>query len=290
MGGRTTISSSSERLRISNMVEVTYSGAVATVWLNRPEKLNALNQELWDAIPEAVAALDVNDSVRVILVAGRGRGLTAGIDLQEFGPLLASGESPSGAASSPVAKRKATYQSILRMQDSMSCFANTDKPTIAVIHGHCLGAGMDLITACDMRLAAKDSIFSVRETKIAMAADVGTLQRLPRIINAAAAAEMIYTGRDFGAEHALLVGLLNSVHDDFDATYAAALALAEEIAANSPLAVQGSKNMLRANDGRTVDEALEHMAVWNAAFIHSSDFTEAVVAYLEKRSPDFTGE
>lgn len=263
---------------------------MATVWLDRPEKLNALNQELWNAIPEAVEGLDADESVRVILVAGRGRGLTAGIDLQEFGPLLASGEAPTGSASSPVGKRKATYQSILRLQDTMSCFANTDKPTIAVIHGFCLGAGMDLITACDMRLAAKDAVFSVRETKIAMAADVGTLQRLPRVIPAAAAAEMIYTGRDFGADHALSVGLLNSVHEDFEATYAAAMALAQEIAANSPLAVQGSKNMVRANDGRTVDEALEHMAVWNAAFIHSSDFTEAVMAFLEKRSPDFKGQ
>lgn len=275
---------------MSTLIEVTRAGAVATVWINRPEKLNALNGELWDAIPQAVTELDGDNSVRVILVAGRGRGLTAGIDLQEFGPLLASGESPAGSASSPVGKRKATYQAILRMQDSMSCFANTDKPTIAVIHGHCLGAGMDLITACDMRLAANNSVFSVRETKIAMAADVGTLQRLPRIINAAAAAELIYTGRDFGAEHALSVGLLNSVHEDFDATYAAALELAQEIAANSPLAVQGSKNMVRANDGRTVTEALEHMAVWNAAFIHSSDFTEALAAFLEKRTPDFTGE
>lgn len=275
---------------MENYIEVTKEGSVATLWINRPEKLNALNQALWESIPAAVRELDQDDSVRVIMVAGRGRGLTAGIDLQEFGPLLASGEAPVGKASSPVGKRKATYNSILRMQDSMSAFADTDKPTIAVIHGHCLGAGMDLITACDMRVASQDSIFSVRETKIAMAADVGTLQRLPRIIPAAAAAELIYTGRDFGADHALAIGLLNSVHPDFDSAYVAASALAQEIAANSPLAVQGSKHMVRANDGKTVTEALEYMAVWNAAFIHSSDFTEAVTAFLEKRPPEFTGE
>ncbi len=164
---------------MSEFLEVTRDGHVATLWLNRPQKLNALHQELWDAIPQAMAELDDDPEVRVIMVAGRGRGLTAGIDLQAFGPLMASGESPIGGATSPVGKRRQTYKAILAMQQSMSCFADTDKPTIAVIHGHCLGAGMDLITACDMRVAAANSVFSVRETKIAMAADVGTLQRLP---------------------------------------------------------------------------------------------------------------
>lgn len=275
---------------MSEFLEVTRDGHVATLWLNRPQKLNALHQELWDAIPQAMAELDDDPEVRVIMVAGRGRGLTAGIDLQAFGPLMASGESPIGGATSPVGKRRQTYKAILAMQQSMSCFADTDKPTIAVIHGHCLGAGMDLITACDMRVAAANSVFSVRETKIAMAADVGTLQRLPRIINAAAASELIFTGRDFSADHAMSIGLLNSVHPTFDDAYAAASAMASEIAANSPLAVQGSKNMVRANEGRTVTEALEHMAVWNAAFIHSHDFTEAVTAFLEKRPPEFKGE
>lgn len=272
------------------VIEVERSGPVGTVWLNRPEKLNAFNPPMWDEIPAAVAELDTDPAIRALVVAGRGRCLTAGLDLMVYGPAIASGGSLSGGGESGAGKRLHLYRDIARMQKTMSCFAETDKPVIAVAHGWSIGAGMDLLTACDIRIAAADAVFGVRETKIAMAADVGTLQRLPRIIAAGHAAELIYTGRDIDAARALEVGLVNAVHETFEDAYAAALELAAEIAANSPFAVQGSKHIVKANDGRTVPEALDYVALWNSSFIHSNDLTEAMASYLEQRPPEFTGD
>jgi enoyl-CoA hydratase len=244
---------------------------------------------MWDEVPLAVRALDDDPDVRAIVVAARGRAFTAGLDLEAYGAALAAGGALSDEGGSGVVARLAFRDDVLRMQDTMSVFADVDTPTIAAVHGWCLGAGMDLITACDIRLAAADARFGVRETRIAMAADVGTLQRLPRIIPAGYAAELIYTGKDIDAERAREIGLVNSVHADAEALLEAAIGLAEEIAANSPLAVRGSKAVVRANDGRTVPEALEWVALWNAAFIHSEDLTEAMVSQLEGRDPEWKG-
>jgi enoyl-CoA hydratase len=161
---------------------------------------------------------------------------------------------------------------------------------IAAVHGHCIGAGIDLITACDIRYSSADAIFSVRETKIAMVADVGTIQRLPQIIDPGRVAEVVYTGKDFAADEARDMGLVSRVFADADATYDAALDIAGDIAANSPLAVQGAKAVLSAGEGRSVEENLDYIALWNTAFLHSNDFVEATMAFLEKRPPDFTGE
>ncbi len=272
------------------VIEVERSDHVGMIWLNRPEKLNAFNPPMWEELPAAVRALDDDQTIRVIVVAGRGRCLTAGLDLMAYGPLIASGGSLSGGGTSEAGRRQQLYRDIAAMQETMSCLADTDKPTIAVAHGWSIGAGMDLLTACDIRIAAADAVFGVRETKIAMAADVGTLQRLPRIIPAGLAAELIYTGKDITAARALEIGLVNAVHPDFATAHAAALELAAEIAANSPLAVQGSKHVVRANDGRTVAEALDYVALWNSSFIHSNDLTEAISAHLERRPPEYRGE
>jgi len=157
-------------------------------------------------------------------------------------------------------------------------------------HGACIGAGMDLITACDIRVASADAKFSVRETKIAMVADVGTLQRLPRVIGDGPARELIFTGRDIDAARALAIGLLNDVLPDPDAVHAHARQLAHEIAANSPLAVQGAKQVLGFACRREVDAALDYVALWNSAFLHSEDLTEAMTAFMQRRPPNFRGQ
>lgn len=271
------------------VIDVERRGHVGVLWLDRPDKLNAFGPEMWEEIPIAVRSLDEDDEVRAIVVAARGRAFTAGLDLAAYGPNLAGGSDLSGEGTTGVAARRQTREDILRMQDTMSVFADVDTPVVAAIHGWCLGAGMDLITACDIRLAAADAVFGVRETRIAMAADVGTLQRLPRIIPAGHAAELIYTGKDIDAERARAIGLVNEVLPDAAACLAAAVALAEEIAANSPLAVRGSKHVVRANDGRTVPEALEYVALWNSAYIHSEDLGEAMAAHVEGRTPEWQG-
>jgi enoyl-CoA hydratase len=263
--------------------------AVATLWLDRPEKLNALHRALWHAIPAAVAELDADATVRAIILAGRGKAFCAGIDLLDHAPSMASGGSLSGRGDSAVGKRRAFYDDARGYQQTVSAFANTNKPVIAAVQGACLGAGMDLITACDIRLASADATFSVRETKIAMVADVGTLQRLPRVIGDGPAREMIFTGRDIDSARALAIGLVNDVLPDHESLHARAQEIAQEIAANSPLAVQGSKQVLGFAIRRDVDAALDYVALWNAAFLHSDDLAEAMNAFLQRRKPEFHG-
>lgn len=270
------------------MLTVDRAGYVATVWLDRPEKLNAMAPEFWTGLPEVMAKLGEDSEVRAIVIAGRGRAFSVGIDLEAFGPALLGGEL-GGGGSSEASKRQALLAEIRKMQHTMTAVANCPQPVIAAVHGYCLGGGLDLITACDIRLAAVDAVFSVRETKLAMVADVGTLQRLPHIVNAGLVADWAYTGRDFTAEEALVGGLVSRLYPSVEEVQDAAVELATEIASNSPLVVQGSKAVLREGEGKTVAEALEYAALWNAAFLESDDLREAIAAFLEKRPPDFTG-
>ena len=264
-------------------------GGVATLFLDRPEKLNALHRALWHSIPEAVAVLDADPDVRVIVLAGKGKAFCAGIDLMDHAQGLAGG-SLTGGEGSAVAKRRQLYDDIRAYQDTCSSFANTNKPVIAAVHGACIGAGMDLITACDIRLASAEATFSVRETRIAMVADVGSLQRLPRVVGDGAAREWIFTGGDYSATRARDVQLLNEVLPDPAALMARARELAATIAANSPLAVQGSKHVLGFASRREVDASLDYVAVWNAAFLHSEDLGEAMQAFVQRRPPVFRGQ
>jgi enoyl-CoA hydratase len=265
-------------------------GGVATLFLDRPEKLNALHRPLWHSIPAAVAALDAEPDVRVIVLAGKGKAFCAGIDLMDHAQGLGGGGSLSGGEGSAVAKRRQLYDDIRAYQRTCSSFADTNKPVIAAVHGACIGAGMDLITACDIRLASVEATFSVRETRIAMVADVGSLQRLPRVIGDGAAREWIFTGGDYTAQHARDVRLLNDVLPDPAAVLARARELAAAIAANSPLAVQGSKQVLGFASRREVDSQLDYVALWNAAFLHSDDLGEAMQAFMQRRAPQFRGQ
>ena len=263
-------------------LEIDSDERVATLWLNRPDKLNALSRDMWADIPVAVAELQEDDDIRVIVVAGRGRAFTVGIDIDMLAGLRPDGPSPAKS-------NFQTYSEIKRLQRTVSCFAETPKPVIAAIHGYCLGAGANIISACDIRLASADALFSIRETKLGLVADVGALQRLPGIVGNGVTAEMALTGADYPASWALEKGLVSRVFEDQSRLVAGARELAAEIAANSPLVTQGIKQILQANDGRTIDQALDYMAQWNSSFLISNDLMEAMNAYLENRDPDFTG-
>jgi enoyl-CoA hydratase len=272
----------------SSVIDVEVDEHIARVWLNRPEKLNAMGLEFWTDLPAIVNALGDHPDVRVIVIAGRGKAFTVGIDLMAFGPMFA-GSQAGGGQSSEASRRMTLYHQIKRMQDTFSSLADCPKPVIVAVHGYCLGGGIDLITAADIRLAASDAVFSVRETKMAMVADVGTLQRLPNVINPGHVADLVYTGRDVGASEALDMGLVSRVYPDADSLLKGAEEMARQIAANSPLAVQGAKAVLRAGDGKTVAEHLDYVALWNASFLQSDDLMEAMQAFLAKREADFTG-
>jgi enoyl-CoA hydratase len=175
------------------------------------------------------------------------------------------------------------------MQRSVTSVAECPKPVVAAVHGYCIGGGVDLVSACDIRVASADAVFSVRETRVAIVADLGSLQRLPRIIGKGHMAELALTGKDITAARAKEIGLVNDVLADADGALAAARDLAGEIAANSPLAVQGTKAVLAACEDRSVPDGLDYVATWNAGFLGSDDLTEAMTAFMEKRPPQFRG-
>jgi len=203
--------------------------------------------------------------------------------------LTGSSGSDDGAPPSMATRAQSARAGILRLQAAVTSVADCPVPVIAAVHGYCIGGGVDLIAACDIRLASADAQFSVREAKVAIVADLGSLQRLPAIIGLGHVAELAYTGKDIGASRAEAIGLVNRVCPDPDGVLEAAQGLAGEIAGNSPLAVQGTKAVLRASTDRSVAEGLEYVATWNAGFLASDDLAEAMSAFVEKRPATFTG-
>ena len=271
----------------SPVVTLEVNGHVATLWLDRPDARNALGSAFWRDLPLAAAAIAKDTRVRVLVIAARGPHFSVGLDLKEFGGGLLAGD---GASSRATANAE-SYGAIRRLQQAVTSIADLEIPVIAAVHGYCIGGGVDLVTACDVRLASSDAIFSVREAKVAIVADLGTLQRLPRIVSAGHVAELAFTGKDIDADRALAIGLVNSLHGSSgDDVVFAARELATEIAANSPVAVRGTKAVLAANDGRTVGEGLDFVARWNTLYLHSNDLKEAMTAFLERRAPIFNGD
>jgi len=265
--------------------------AVATVWLDRPEARNAMGQDLWRDLPIAMQTVGEDSGVRAVVVAAKGPHFSVGLDLKAMGGQLTdgSGAAEGGPPPSTAVRAGRARADILRFQAAITAVAQCPKPVIAAVHGYCIGGGVDLIAACDIRLASADAIFSVREAKVAIVADLGSLQRLPSIIGAGHVAELAFTGKDIDAERARGIGLVNDVAPDDEGLMKAAYELADEIAANSPIAVQGTKAVLAANEGRTVAEGLDYVATWNAGMLASDDLVEAMTAFLERRAPKFTG-
>jgi enoyl-CoA hydratase len=199
------------------------------------------------------------------------------------------GGNGSSANASAATRNLGLYREIRLLQDCFTAIERCRKPVIAAVHSKCIGGGIDLITACDIRLCSADATFAIYETKIAIVADVGTLQRITPIVGKGMAREMAYTGNFLPADRALGCGLVNQVYRDKDTLLAGARALAEDIAANSPLAVQGTKVVLNYSDEHTTEEGLEHVAQWNSSFLLRNDVPEAIPAFIETRRPDFKG-
>jgi enoyl-CoA hydratase len=270
---------------VSEVFSIERDGHVATLWLDSPERRNAMGPEFFTDLPALMDELSDDESVRAVVIAAKGPAFTVGLDLKTMGGGL-GGEGSSSTASA--ANR--LYKNVLRLQHAFNAIADCPKPVISAVHGWCIGGGVDLVTASDIRLCAADAKFSVRETKIAIVADLGTLTRLPRVIAKGHAAELAFTGKDIDADRALRIGLVNDVMPDVDTLHKAAWELAAEIAANSPLVVQGTKQVLRACEDRTVPEGLDYVAAWNAGHLRSHDLVEAMTAFMEKRPPQYKGD
>lgn len=263
-------------------LRVDTADGIATVSITRPTMPPIFFQE----VGEAFEAIDRDPGARVAVLRSECKPFSYGLDLPatfgELGPLLRGG----GLA----APRTELIDLIRRWQRWCGAPATIRKPVIAAIHGWCIGGGLDLTSACDVRLCTTDTKFSLREAKLAIVADLGSLQRLTRIIGDGHVRELAYTAKDIDAARAKAIGLVNDVFESRDAVHAAAQAMAQEIAANPPLTVQGIKQVLAYGDGKTVAEGLEYVATWNAAFVGSEDLAEAAAAFMGKRTPKFTGK
>jgi enoyl-CoA hydratase len=259
---------------------------IAEVVLQGPGKGNALGPAFFKELPEVFVDLDGDASVRVVIIRGKGGVFTYGLDLKAMAPTLMSHLSGDNLA----AERLQLLRMIGELQRGNDLVERCTKPVIAAIAGPCIGGGIDLAAACDIRLATRDAKFSVRETKIAIVADLGSLQRLPRIVGHGHTRELAFTGKDIDANRALAINLVNHVYENEDALLAAARAMAKEIADNSPLAVQGTKQVLNYSEERRILDGERYAAVWNSAFLASRDLMEAMTAFMERRPPKFTGK
>ncbi len=271
----------------SSVLSLTLKNHVATLTLDRPEARNAMGEEFFADLATAVAAINADPEVRAVVVDAAGPHFSVGLDLKAVALTMGGG---SGEGKSSQATKAMRFLASLKpWQQSITAIAESPKPFIAAVHGYCIGGGVDLIAACDVRYASTDAIFSVREAKVAIVADLGSLQRLPRLIGAGHVSELALSGKDISAARAEAIGLINEVGDTKEQARALAYALAEEIAANSPLVVAGTKAVLAAGDDMTVAQGLDYVAVWNAGALQSQDLVEAMTAFMEKRPPTFTG-
>ncbi|OBF12522.1 crotonase/enoyl-CoA hydratase family protein [Mycobacterium sp. ACS4331] len=259
---------------------------IAQVTLLGPGKGNAMGPAFWAELPVAFEALDADPDVRAIVLTGSGKNFSYGLDLAASGSTLA----PMMAEGAMARPRADFHRHLKGMQQSITAVADCRTPVIAAVHGWCIGGGVDLISAVDIRYASADAKFSVREVKLAIVADVGSLARLPYILTDGHLRELALTGKDIDAARAEKIGLVNDVFDDAEACLAAAHATAAEIAANPPLTVQGIKDVLDEQRTDAVSASLRYVAAWNSAFLPSKDLTEGITAMFEKRPPQFKGE
>ncbi len=258
---------------------------VATVVMRAAGKASRMGPAFWSEMPEAFAWLDSTPEVRAVVLRGEGEHFSYGLDLSTMG-----GELGTVLGEAALARERTDFLvTIERLQRAMSCVAACRKPVVAAIAGWCIGGGVDLVTACDVRLCSADARFSVREVKLAMVADVGTLARLPAIVGQGHARMLALTGDDIDAARALRTGLVEDVFDTQAALFDGAAALARRIAANPPLVVQGVKQVLNAASERAAADSLRTVALWNSAFLPSHDLREAMTAFVEKRPPRFEG-
>ncbi len=254
---------------------------VAWLIMNSPEKRNAMGLAFFTEIVNHFDDFNNDPEVRVVVIKGEGSCFTAGIDLAGLASLVTDGGADT---------RENLRKTILKGQEAASCIEKCTKPVIAAVHSHCIGGGVDLISACDIRIASMDAVFSIKETRLAVIADVGTLQRLPHIIGHGWFRELALTGRDFSAEEALKIGFITRLCTDKEDLFKQAESLAAEIAGLAPLAVQGTKDVLLYSRDNGIYPGLQYVAQKNAAALISEDALEAIAAHIEKRKPAFKGK
>ena len=265
--------------------KVDISDHVANLVLSRPDELNTMSRDFWVELGDVLEEINKNSEVRVVVMSSTGKHFCAGMDLSAFS---------NGVDNIPDEKKpdharigEAVYRVAKELQGYISSLEKIRVPVIAAIHGGCIGGAVDLVTACDIRLASKDAFFCIQEINIGMAADVGTLQRLPKIIPDSKMREMAYTGRRMYADEAKETGLVSDTYESQEEMLAAANELAKVIASKSPVAIYGLKAVMNYSRDHSVSEGLEYNALWSGAMLSQKDMTEAITANMEKRDATF---
>jgi len=263
-------------------LQVSLDAHIATITLNRPDKANAMNLAMWHEIRKAFQWVDATPEARVAILQGEGKLFTAGIDLQMMMGLGSQIQNDCDGR-----MRESLRAVILDLQDTLTSLERCRKPVLAAIHGGCIGGGIDLISCADMRYCSSDAYFSIREIDIGMVADVGTLQRLPKLIGDGMARELAYTGRRVEAAEAREIRLVNRVFESREALQLGVREIAAAIAAKSPLSIRGSKEMINYARDHSVADGLNYVATWNAAMLMSDDLQKAMMASMSKQTPEF---
>lgn len=256
---------------------------VMHVELNRPKKLNAMNGTFWTEIRECFTQLASDTDCRAIVLSARGRIFTAGLDIKDGSQSILSKNAKDIGR-----KALAIRKSIFTAQEAFSVIEKCPQPVIAAVHSGCVGGGVDLITACDIRYCSEDSWFTIKEVDVGLAADVGTLQRLPKVVgNDSLVRELAFTARRFDSQEALQFGLVSRVLADKQKLLDAAISTATLIATKSPIAIYGTKVNLNYSRDHSVKDGLDYMATWNMSMLQSKDFYTAIVAGMQKKKPKF---
>lgn len=263
-------------------LQLELDGSVAKLTLNRPTKANVLNAPMWKELTAFFNWADDHPPVRCIVLDGAGKNFCGGIDFSVLMALAGEIASLTEGRKQELLRRK-----VFEFQESFCAIERCRKPVIAAVHGACIGGGVDMITACDIRFAATDTRFSVKEVDLAIVADVGTLQRLPTLVPQGIARELAFTGREFSAEEAYRIGLVNRVLDTKDALMDEAMSTAHTIAEKSPLTIRGIKEILNYGRDHSVADGLSYVATWNGAMAISEDSREALEATFAKRKPNY---
>ncbi|USG60747.1 crotonase/enoyl-CoA hydratase family protein [Sneathiella marina] len=265
--------------------DVQIDNNIAHIILNRPEKRNSMIRSFWDELPEIVKDIDDNAKARVIVISSTGPHFTSGLDVSSF--VKAESDDPEEQRAARIRAGSDFYATVKNMQDSFTSLEACRVPVIAAIQGGCIGGGVDLITACDMRYATEDAFITIFETNIGMTADVGTFPRITKLIADGVARELAYTGRRMLAVEAKDVGLINNVYADQEEMMKNVMAVASEIASKAPLAITGCKRMMNYSRDHTVADSLDYIAIWNASMLQREEIFEAMKANAEKRPGDF---
>jgi enoyl-CoA hydratase len=265
--------------------EVTIANKVAHIQLKRPEAFNSMIASFWTELPQIVREIDASASARAIVISSTGKHFSAGMDLEVFSG--GSSLSVGPGVTEEGRKRAYLWMMVQHLQDSFTALEQARIPVLCAIQGGCIGGAIDMVSAADMRYCSADAFFCVMEINIGMTADVGTLQRLPKIIPEGIARELAYTGDRMPAQRALECGLVNQVFEDHDSLVEGVLEIAGRIATRSPLAIWGTKEMINYTRDHSVADGLRYIAGWQSGMFQPSDMFEEFAAKGEKRAPIF---